>query len=105
MKVTGKIESVSNISSGVSQQGKSWKSCEIVVFFIDESGMPQRVLIHALNDACDMVQNIVVPCRAESLEYVGTFDCYYNSRVRNYTDKNNVERRSLELSLISIVKK
>lgn len=105
MKFTGKIEKVTAVEKGVSSNGNPWQSCQIVAFCINESGLPERVLLSCLNAACEKAQVLMNKYANADGSYAGEFDFYFTPTVRSYDDRNGKQRFSQELMLNHVVER
>lgn len=105
MKFTGKIEKVTAVEKGVSSTGNAWQSCQIVAWFVNESGLTERVLLSCLNAACEKAQVLVSKYANGDGSFAGEFEFYFTPTVRSYEDKNGRQRFSQELMFNHVVER
>lgn len=103
MKFTGKIEKVTAVKKDVSSNGNAWQSCQIVAWFVNESGFTERVLLTCLNAACEKAQVIAHDHVNTDGSFSGEFEFYFTPTVRSYEDRNGKQRFSQELMLNHVV--
>lgn len=107
MKLTGKIEAVSSISSGISQMGNPWKSCTMVLACqetINGNTITHRFLLKCLNESCDKVNDIVTMHGDIAGNIEGRYECAVISNVRKFVTRDGRQMENQEMTLTDIVK-
>lgn len=107
MKLTGKIEAVSSISSGISQMGNLWKSCTMVLACqeqINGNTITHRFLFKCLNESCDKVNDIITMNGDIAGNIEGRYECSVISNIRKFTTRDGKLVENQEMVLTDIVK-
>lgn len=105
MKFIGKIEKVTEVTTGLSSTGNAWQSCQIIAWNVNESGIIEKVAFSCLNASCEKAQQVAQRHVNTDGSFSGEFEFFFTPAVRGYSDKNGKPRFSCELNLNHIVEK